>query len=197
MLTCSINFLQAYSCRNVTMQKTSCPVPLQHAWNRKKISFQLLSCAVIPVPYRAGRRTRNVSALAGQTQTLHHAGRQPDTLADISNSMQLIWLWMQSTDVRDLHLEYYGDWLKVPRRSRHFSLLRIIWHAGLRLGVLAHIRLWEMQLNYAPHPLVPWRWCPRVLRRAPGLCCHPSCIKLASSAAHEAVEILETTCATK
>ena len=183
-------------CNNVE-SKLAQVTAIRLAWERGEITCQpALNPAVpVPVPGRPAK-PEMVSALAvGKRKLSTPEGRAAliHSLAHIEfNAINL------ALDAiyrfRDLPQEYYENWLQVAaEEASHFILLRNYLHTlGYDYGSFtAHNGLWEMAIVTAHNPMVRMALVPRVLE-ARGLDVLPGIMhKLASSGAHDAVEIMQ------
>jgi uncharacterized ferritin-like protein (DUF455 family) len=170
---------------------------LRRAWVQGEISCAPALTPVVPVPV-PGRpaKPEMVSALNVDKRKLS----TPEGRAALIHSLahiefNAINLALDAVyRFRDLPPEYYGDWLQVAaEEASHFTLLRNHLRAlGYDYGdFTAHNGLWEMAVVTAHDPLVRMALVPRVLE-ARGLDVLPGIMhKLASSGAHDAVDILK------
>ena len=169
----------------------------QNAWLKGEINFNPATSAVIPTPIPGRpRKPEMVSALAVDKRKLS----TPEGRAALMHSLAHIEFNAVNLALdaayrfRDLPREYYNDWLKVAaEEASHFILLRDhLRTLGHDYGDFsAHNGLWEMAVVTAHDPLVRMALVPRVLE-ARGLDVLPGIMhKLASSGAHDAVQIME------
>jgi len=193
-------FFSAFTCLQCddVESKLARVAALRLAWQQGKITCQPEQCPVVavPVPGRPAK-PEMVSALAVDKRKLS----TPEGRAALMHSLahiefNAINLALDAVyRFRDLPSEYYGDWLKVAaEEASHFILLRNhLRTLGYDYGTFtAHNGLWEMAVVTAHDPLVRMALVPRVLE-ARGLDVLPGIMhKLASSGAHDAVEIMQT-----
>lgn len=170
---------------------------LWRAWERGEITYEPASSPVVPitVPGRPDK-PEMVSALAVDKRRLS----TPEGRAALIHSLahiefNAINLALDAVyRFRGLPLAFYGDWLRVAaEEASHFTMLCNYLHTqGYAYGdFTAHNGLWEMAVITAHDPMVRMALVPRVLE-ARGLDVLPGIMhKLASSGAHEAVNILK------
>lgn len=187
--------LACLQCQNADA-KLAHVAALRHAWLAGEITQapELSPVIAVPVPGRPDK-PEMVSALAVDKRKLS----TPEGRAALIHSLahiefNAINLALDAVyRFRHLPPEFYGDWLQVAaEEATHFALLRDhLRSQGYDYGdFAAHNGLWEMAVLTAHDPMVRMALVPRVLE-ARGLDVLPGIMhKLASSGAHNAVEIL-------
>ena len=189
--------LSCLQCEDVE-SKLAQVAAFRRAWEQGEVTCLPALCPIVPVPV-PGRpaKPEMVSALAVDKRKLS----TPEGRAALIHSLAHIEFNAINLALdaiyrfRDMPVEYYADWLTVAaEEASHFILLRnYLRTQGYDYGdFTAHNGLWEMAVVTAHDPLVRMALVPRVLE-ARGLDVLPGIMhKLASSGAHEAVEIMKT-----
>lgn len=170
---------------------------LRQAWIQGETACSPDLTPVVPVPV-PGRphKPEMVSALAVDKRKLSTAEGRAALIHSLAHiEFNAINLALDAVyRFRSLPLEFYGDWLQVAaEEAAHFTLLRNhLRTQGYDYGdFTAHNGLWEMAVVTAHDPMVRMALVPRVLE-ARGLDVLPGIMhKLASSGAHDAVDILK------
>ena len=192
-------FFRAFSCLQCedVEAKLAQVTAFRRDWERGEITSDPALTPVVPVPV-PGRphKPEMVSALAVDKRKLSTAEGRAALIHSLAHiEFNAINLALDAVyRFRSLPPEFYGDWLQVAaEEAAHFTLLRNhLRTQGYDYGdFTAHNGLWEMAVVTAHDPMVRMALVPRVLE-ARGLDVLPGIMhKLASSGAHDAVDILK------